>query len=277
MTDELVPRPSHRRLPVHLPVASPELELVLEGPHVEEGRGRYAGLALHRSDIPGLVAVAPDGIDVLIGLRVEAAFRPPDAVARQVGKVDRPEELLRKHMRIFEAVRLAREGVVPGRWPRPVPLVCASPIAQIVDPHVGESERIGRSELRVELRVPEFLRISGSDRLLVGRQKESLALEGIAAASTPQPEVVGPERTAALSPVIPAGSVGVERAAGALELVRAALGDEVQRYARARERRVGTSGRDADGLERIEVDEDAREASDGSGDAVEVVGVLVGM
>ena len=180
-------------------------------------------------------------------------------------------------LRVCNAESLTVEGIRERRRQRPVP-VDAQSETDPVEASVGERQGVGRKELRVQLRVPVlqgFLVLDGLSGLAGrGGRIKGLTEEGVARGGAPQPEVIPPDRTTDPDSVVPPGAAGVKGARRTEELVRAALRHEVESDSGRSQRRIGSSGRDLDAAEGVEIVVERRHASLADPDAVQVVAVL---
>src|SRR5262249_19810768 len=100
--------------------------------------------------------------------------------------------------------------------------------------------------------------------------------EGEAPEGAPEPEAVSPKRAAKLRAVVPSRAFGIEALSRTQHLIRAAFSDETERHTGSGQRQVGTSRRDLDVLEGIEIEVGRRlSVRRRDPDAVEDVVILV--
>ncbi len=270
---ERVARPGRRRLDVGVPVAEAELELVLQRSGSEEGGRRHPGVVLRSLGVLRGIAVPPHVVHVRVGLLVEAALGRRGPVNRHVGVIERRKELLRQDLRVLHLVGRARPVDVQSRGFRALRTGVAA-VDAALEAQVGEGQRVRRRELGGQLAVQVLVRLLAAHRF-TGRKEEGLAEIGVGGRRAEDPGAILPQRSAGLDAVIPLRAVGVERPRGSGDLVRAALGHEVDRHAGARQRWVGAAGGYADALERVEVEGNRGQAADRDARPIEGKRVLV--
>ena len=272
--DETVGGPALSELVEDVPVPESELELVPEIAGVEEGRGAEARLVLVVADVKGQLVAAPDATLVDESLIARISARRIGLAGRQVGEVERREQVGRHDLRILDLVGGSRMVGVAGRRQREV---ITAPAAQCSPLEIGrrERERVRRERLSIELPVQVVERVA-SLKGFPGFQVEGLAEVVVARESPPDPHAVPPQRAAGLGAVLPARAARIEPARRAAKLVRAAPRHEVQSDARRREVEIRAAGNDGDALEGVEVEEHRRERADVDRNAVEDVAVLLG-
>ncbi len=266
-----------------------------ELPGREEVRAVGRGLLLGADGVG--VEVAADelavGVDVEV-VHVDPALRRERETARDRRVGRRGEQGRREDLRDLAPPDGRRAVLVPGGGRRPGEADVAAELLLVA---VGEvpGQRRGVEELQIDLGavVHEFRIV----RIALGVEEVDLVAPG----GAPDPEPVAHQRAADLDavvldlvdPVAPVGhalrlvfggdvvplevAVGQVVPGGAVDVVGAALGDEIQLYARRSGGDVAAPGRGLDLLERLEVvvGRGGPECAHvGDRDAVEVPGVL---